>query len=57
MARIKKVDYNEKYNVYYLQYNAIQTLCNKSCSMWIVLTLSKTQLQYCRRLDAIIQQI
>jgi len=30
MGRVKKVDYNEKYNVYYLQYNAIQTLCYKT---------------------------
>jgi len=29
MGRIKTVDYNEKFNVYYLQYNVIQTLCNK----------------------------
>jgi len=29
MGRVKIVDYKEKYNVYYLQYNAIQTLCNK----------------------------
>jgi hypothetical protein len=31
MRRIKKVDYNEKFNVYYLQYNAI--LQQKSCSI------------------------
>jgi hypothetical protein len=29
-GRVKKVDNNEKCNVYYLQNNAIQTICNKT---------------------------